>query len=151
MIFYILSLLCTTLFFGASVYVTFVEQPARLACQTDVALAQWRPSYKRAAAMQISLTIIGVLSSLIAFFKFDDFAVLVGGLLLATVAPYTLIVIMPVNKQLLDPTRSAETPGTSGLIEKWGQLHFVRTVISFIALLIQVINITSLLSQYTNN
>ena len=68
MIFDILTLLFTTLFFGASLYVSVVEQPARLACKTEAALAQWRPSFKRAAAMQILLTIAGVICAVIAYF-----------------------------------------------------------------------------------
>jgi hypothetical protein len=145
MIFEILTLLFTTLFFGASLYVTIVEQPARLACQTAAALAQWRPSFKRAAAMQIFLTIAGVICAVVAYFIHGNLIVLAGGLVLATVAPYTLIILMPVNRQLLNPSRTAETPDTDALIEKWGKLHFVRTVVSFIALLLQIANISMLL------
>src|SRR5689334_12967349 len=98
MIFDILTLLFTTLFFGASLYVSVVEQPARLACETNAALAQWRPSFKRAAAMQILFTIAGVICAVIAYFLHGNLVVLLGGLILATVTPYTLIIIMPVNR-----------------------------------------------------
>jgi hypothetical protein len=47
-----LAILATALFTGAAVYVTFVEHPARLACPTEVALAQWRRSYPRGTLMQ---------------------------------------------------------------------------------------------------
>src|SRR3954453_19387125 len=133
MIFDVLTLLFTTLFFGASLYVTVVEQPARLACQTAAELAQWRPSFKRAAAMQILLTIAGVICAIVAYFLHSNLIVLTGGLILATVAPYTLIIIMPVNRSLLNPGRTAETPDTAYLIERWGKLHFIRTAVSFIA------------------
>ena len=126
MIFQILTLIFITIFFGVAFYVSFAEQPARLACEPSIALAQWRPSYKRAAAMQILVTIAGVVCAVIACIVNNDFIVLLSGLTLATVAPFTLIVIMPVNKQLLDPVRNHETPGTLILLKKWGRLHFVR-------------------------
>jgi hypothetical protein len=145
MIFDILTLLFTSLFFGASLYVSVVEQPARLACQTDAALAQWRPSFKRAAAMQILFTIAGVVCAVFAYFLHSNMMGLLGGLILATVAPYTLIIIMPVNRLLLNPERTAETPDTASLIEKWGKLHLVRTVVSFIALVMQMVNLFMLM------
>ena len=54
-----LALLATALFAGASIYITFVEHPARMLCPIPWAVAQWRPSYKRATLMQASLAVIG--------------------------------------------------------------------------------------------
>ena len=55
--------------------------------------------------------------------------------------PWTLSVILPVSHQLLDETRTAETPGTDALLRKWGRLHNVRTGISLLALVILAANI----------
>jgi hypothetical protein len=49
--------LATALFTGA-VYVTLVQHPARPQCSSDIAVAQWRPSYKRATVVQASFTLI---------------------------------------------------------------------------------------------
>ena len=68
--------------------------------------------------MQILLTIAGVICAVIAYFLHYNLIVLIGGLILASVAPYTLIIIMPVNGLLLNPNRTAETPDTPFLIEK---------------------------------
>jgi hypothetical protein len=136
----LLALLFTTAFAAICVYVAVVEHPARLATDTSAALAQWRPSYHRAAAMQIVLAVGGVLSAVGAFALGQGYAVLVAGLVLALVTPFTLIVIMPTNKQLLDPRRHGSTPGTEGLLKTWGSLHLVRTAISLIALAILVVD-----------
>lgn len=47
----------TALFTGAAVYITLVEHPVRMNCSTEVAIAQWRPSYHRATRMQASLAV----------------------------------------------------------------------------------------------
>ena len=48
--FEIVALVCAALFAGASEHVTFVEHPARVSCGTSVALAEFRPSYRRMGA-----------------------------------------------------------------------------------------------------
>jgi hypothetical protein len=137
----ILSFMCTGLFAGAALYISVVEHPARLACGTDIALAEWRPSYKRAAIMQVILAIAGVLSAIGAYMSGRGTSVLVAGIVLATVVPWTLIIIMPTNRQLLDPARVSTTPDTDVLLKKWGGLHAIRTVASLLALVILAANI----------
>ena len=136
MSFELIALLCAALFAGASIYVTVVEHPARLGAGPDVALAQWRPSYKRAAVMQSLLAVVGLLAAVAAFATGRGAPALVGGLFLISVAPWTLIVIMPTNRQLLDPARAGATPGTESLLVKWGRLHAVRTAVSLVSLVV---------------
>lgn len=137
----IVALICTGLFAGAALYVSVVEHPARLTCSTDVALAEWRPSYKRAAVMQATLAILGAGSAVGAYMAGRGTSVLVAGIVLATVVPWTLIIIMPTNRQLMDPARTSSTPDTDVLLKKWGRLHTIRTVASLLALTILAGNI----------
>lgn len=136
MVLELLALLFTTAFAAIAVYIAVVEHPARLAGDTGAALAQWRPSYKRAAVMQVTLALGGVASAIAAFVTGRSVWALIGGLVLALVVPFTLVVIMGTNKQLQDPRRDGHTPGTRHLLENWGRLHRVRTVISVVALAI---------------
>jgi hypothetical protein len=80
MTFELIALLCTAPFAGACFYVSVVEHPARLDCGTDVALAQWRPSYRRAAAMQVTLAVGGLLTSVAAYASGRRLPALLGGL-----------------------------------------------------------------------
>lgn len=132
------ALLFTTAFAAIALYISVGEHPARLAADTAAALAQWRPSYRRAAVIQVALAVGGVTSAIAAFVVGRSAWVLIGGLVLALVVPFTLIVIMATNKQLQDPRRDGNTPGTRHLLERWGQLHWIRTGISLIALAILV-------------
>jgi anthrone oxygenase-like protein len=141
----ILSFICTGLFAGAALYVSLVEHPARLACSTEIALAEWRPSYKRAAIMQVILAVGGVMGAIGAYMYGRGTSVLVAGIVLATVVPWTLIIIMPTNRQLLDSTRVSSTPDTDVLLRKWGRLHLIRTVASLLALVVLAGNILGFL------
>ena len=104
MLFPILSIACAGLFCGAALYVNFVEHPARMACGPELALCEFAPSYQRATIMQVSLAIGGLALGLTAAWRLHDSWVAVGAVLLGASVPFTLIMMLPSNKQLLDPT-----------------------------------------------
>lgn len=60
----------------------------------------------------------------------------VAGALLGSVMPFTLIVILPTNKQLLSPTLDRRSAQTEQLLIRWGALHAVRSMLSTVALLL---------------
>jgi hypothetical protein len=55
LLFEFIGIYCTGLFAGAALYVTLVEHPARLECGTELAVAEFAPSYRRGAVMQALL------------------------------------------------------------------------------------------------
>ena len=90
--------LCCGLFAGAAIYVNLVEHPARMECGMEIAAAEFGPSYRRAAVMQASLAAMGLAASVLAWLTGASVWWLAGGILLGSVIPFTLVVIMPVNK-----------------------------------------------------
>ena len=60
---------------------------------------------------------------------------LIGGILLGLVIPFTLIVILPANRQLLSPVLAKDPLGAAQLLDRWGKLHAVRSILSFISFL----------------
>jgi len=131
-----LATLSCTLFAGASIYINLVEHPARMGCDTKTAATVWAPSYKLATVMQASLAIVGFLTGVFAWLLGASGMWLVGALLLGAVVPFTFIVIMPTNHTLLEPGRDLSSPETRALLEKWGRLHAVRSVLSLLASLV---------------
>jgi uncharacterized membrane protein len=136
MIFEILATLCAGLFAGAAIYINAVEHPARMSLGTATALAEWRPAYRRATLMQAPLAIAGLLAGVGAWATGAGIAWLVGGLLLGLVVPFTLVVALPVNKQLLDPAMERDLDRARGLLTRWNRLHAIRTALSVLALVI---------------
>ena len=134
--FQFIATLSTTLFAGASIYINFVEHPARMGCDTKTAATVWAPSYQRATIMQASLALLGFLSGLAVYLLGGDILWLVGAMLIGLVVPFTFIAIMPTNRQLLTPGRDLASCETRALLAQWGKLHAVRSVLSFIAALV---------------
>jgi hypothetical protein len=117
----------------AATYITFVEHPARLECGTELAATEFGPSYRRATVMQASLAGVGLIAAVIAWAQGRGVAVLVGGLLLGLVIPFTLVVILPTNQRILDPGLDRRSGKAAALLVRWGRLHAVRSVLGALA------------------
>ena len=141
----LIALLCTGLFAGAAVYITLVEHPARLRCGPAVALAEFAPSYRRAAVMQAGLAAIGSLTAVGAWALGRSVPVLLAGLLLGAVIPFTLLVVLPTNKRLLDPTLDPHSAEAASLLARWGRLHAVRSVASAVAFVLLALDLAGAL------
>ena len=134
-----LALMSTAVFFGAALYISLVEHPARLEAGVDVAVRQFPHSYRRAARLQASLAVIGSLTGVAAWLLGSSVWWAVSAALLFAVVPLTLVVIFPTNKRLLDPALEAVDPAARGLLKRWGTLHWLRTGLSLLAFGLQVL------------
>ena len=132
----LVTLLSLGLFAGAALYVTLVEHPARRQCGPALAIAEFGPSYRRGAAMQASLAALGCLAGVGDWARGHGVLPLAAGLLMAAAIAFTLVVILPTNKRLLDPALDPGSAEAATLLARWGQLHAVRTVLGGVALLL---------------
>lgn len=121
------------LFAGAALYVSLVEHPARAACGPPMAVAQFRTSYPRGAAVQAPLAIVGFLGGAGAWLAGASVSWLAAGLMLGLVVPYTLAGIMPTTRRLLDRGLEPDTPEAERLLRRWGHLHLVRAALGLLA------------------
>ena len=137
----LIATFCTAIFAGAAIYINLVEHPARVECGTAVAVKQWRPSYRRATLMQASLALAAFLASLGAWLIDRALPVLVAGLCIGFVIPFTLLVIYPTNRQLEDPKLDVTSLSTASLLARWNRLHAVRSGASIIALAILLVRL----------
>lgn len=131
--FELLATICCGAFAGAAIYINAVEHPARMSCGVKVALAQWAPSYQRATVMQASLAVAGFVFALAAWITGATAQVLVAGVVLVSVAPFTLLVIMPTNKRLQAINAGTHADEAIVLLSRWNRLHAVRSALSFVA------------------
>jgi uncharacterized membrane protein len=134
--FQFVALFCTALFAGAALYVNLVEHPARMECGTALAARVFGPSYRRGTIMQASLAALACLAAIGAWVTSKHPAWLIGGILIGSVIPFTLLAILPTNNRLLDPALDHSSELAHQLLTRWGRLHAVRTVLSLAALLV---------------
>jgi anthrone oxygenase-like protein len=134
--------LCAGLFAGAAIYINAVEHPARLACGTDLAVREFAPSYHRATVMQASLALVGCATGLSSAWMMADAWVALGAISLGAVVPFTLVVILPTNKQLLDPALDPRSKKAADLLARWGRLHATRSTLSSVAFVLFLVRLT---------
>ena len=131
-----IAALSSGLFTGAAIYINLVEHPARLQTGPGAALAEFAPSYKRATVTQVTLALVGFLSSLLAWRSTSDARWLIGGGLLVSVIPFTALVMLPTNKKLLEPTTATSVDLAEHLLGRRGSRHAVRSIVSLSSLIV---------------
>ncbi len=83
--------------------------------------------------MQAPLAILGLLSGVGASLLGGGLGWLVAALIIGAVVPITFKIIMPTNQLLLEPGRDLSSSETRALLNRWGSLHALRTVMSLLA------------------
>lgn len=125
----LLALVAASSFTGAAVYISLAEHPARLSLGDSAALAQWKPSYRRAVPMQAGLALLAAALGLWAWLDTGDLLLLAGGLLILAVVPFTFLAIMPTNKRMMAAEPEQAGPETRAMLVRWGGLHWVRNLL----------------------
>jgi uncharacterized membrane protein len=131
--FQFVAILAATLFSGAAIYINLAEHPARMECGTEFAVTVFGPSYRRAAVLQVILALTATIAGLGAWFTGGPSSWLAGASLIFAVIPFTLIAILPTNRKLLDPTLNRSSQATRRLLQRWGRLHAVRSILALAA------------------
>ena len=86
--------------------------------------------------MQAPLALIGSLSALTVWWFEGGAAWLIGGVLLLLIVPFTLVVIFPTNKRLESQELDLHSEEASRLLQRWGRLHAIRSILSGVAFLV---------------
>jgi hypothetical protein len=128
----LIALAIASAFTGAAFYINFAEHPARMGLETDAALKQWHAAYSRGALMQAGLAMLGGIFALAAAIT-ADWRWAIGGVVLAANWPYTLMIIMPLNKRLMAVQAEDSAEAARAMLDRWNLLHAARTAIGALA------------------
>jgi uncharacterized membrane protein len=129
--------LCGT-FFGAAVYISIVQHPATMKAGIPVAKKIFPPMYHLAAPMQIISALGGTSAGIAQWFFGASVLWLVGALLLVFAIPYTLLVLKPINDQLLDSQSDRSDSEVKNLLNQWAPRHWVRSIVSGVSFAVYI-------------
>lgn len=133
-----LALAAAGAFTGASLYVNYVEQPARLALGDDALIKEWEPSDHRGFIVLASLAFLAALFGFIAFRELDDVRWLFGALVAIASWPYTYLAIVPLNNRILALIEADAAHEARKVIDLWGRLELGQTALGVVATFIYV-------------
>lgn len=130
------ALLFATLFAGAVLYISLVEHPARLPLGEAPMLGQWQASYRRALPIQSTLAILAGVAGLATGWLTSDWRWIAGGVAMLANWPFTLAVLLPVNRQLMATPLAQAGPSSHLLLLRWGWLHDLRSGLGVVTVLL---------------
>jgi Anthrone oxygenase len=91
---------------------------------------------RRGYIMKASLAIIGGFIGVIAFFSTFKWRWLLGAVVLLANWPYTIVVITPTKRRLMNTPPGTATAETRRIIGRWGILLAARCAVGFAATVI---------------
>ena len=136
---YTCALAIAGLFTGGSLFISLVDVPARAALDPLAGREHFRQMYPRATALQAPLAAGGSITALALWLLTGSPNGLLAGLALGAVVVYTLVVLMPVNRLLMDSSSELQAADIVGLLDSWSKKHAVRTVLGGIAYLVLLV------------
>jgi len=109
-------------FAGSALYVSWVEQPARLALDEEALLREWGPSDRRGVALLLGFALVAALAGILAWSETQDLRWAYGALIAIATWPYAFFVMAPLNNQILS-LRGRDVAAARALIRQWGLIE----------------------------
>lgn len=122
-------------FTGASFYVNWVEQPARLKLDEEALLSEWGPSDSRGVSFLAATALVAAITGFIAYFETQDVRFAFGALLIIASWLYAFFVMAPLDNQIRS-LRGGEVAAARALVRQWGIVESGLTAIGAAAVLL---------------
>jgi hypothetical protein len=130
-----LALAFAAAFTGASFYVNWVEQPARLKLDDAALLSEWGPSDSRGVALLVGLALLAAIAGFIAYFDTQDVRWAIGAVLMILSWPYAFFVMSPLDNQVRS-LRGGDVGAARALVRQWGIVESGLTALGGVAVLV---------------
>jgi hypothetical protein len=130
-----IALALAAAFTGASFYVNWVEQPARLKLDEEALLSEWGPSDSRGVSLLASIALVAAIAGFIAYFETQDVRWTFGALMIIASWLYAYFVMSPLDNQIRS-LRGGEVAAARALVRQWGIVESGLTAIGAVAVLI---------------
>jgi hypothetical protein len=122
-------------FTGASFYVNWVEQPARLKLDEEALLSEWGPSDSRGVSFLAAVALAAAILGFIAYFDTQDIRFAFGALIIIASWLYAFFVMSPLDNQIRS-LRGGDVAAARALVRQWGVVESGLTAIGAAAVVI---------------
>ncbi len=130
-----LALAFAAAFTGASFYVNWVEQPARLKLDDESLLGEWGPSDSRGVALLAAFALVAAIAGFIAYFESQDVRWAFGAIVMILSWPYAFFFMSPLDNQIRS-LRGGEVAAARALVRQWGIVESGMTAMGLAAVFI---------------
>jgi hypothetical protein len=120
-------------FLGATIYIGFVEQPARLKLSSGAMVKEWAQSNHRGTLMMSTLAVASAVLAFIQFKIDGDVRWIIGGVAILASWPYSYFVMVPVNVWLCAVPAGRAASQVREWMREWGLLEWGQALIGFAA------------------
>ena len=120
-------------FVGAALYISLVEQPARMALDVRAMLQEWRRSHWRGFVTLATVAVIGAVFGWIDYARSGDVRWLIGATVFVLSWPYAYFLVVPVNLEIYAVPREETGSRSRELMRDWGLLEWGQTAIGLAA------------------
>jgi hypothetical protein len=120
-------------FLGATIYIGFVEQPARLKLGTGAMVREWAASDHRGTILLTTLSLVSAVLAFVQHRTSGDVRWIIGGLAILTSWPYEYYVLVPVSIWLCAVPPEKESAPARKLMRDWGMLEWGYILIGLAA------------------
>jgi hypothetical protein len=134
------ALVFAAAFTGASFYVNWVEQPARLKLEDEALLSEWGPSDSRGVALLAACALVAAIAGFAAYFESQDVRWAFGALAIILSWPYAYFLMTPLDNQIR-ALRGSDVAAARALVRQWGLIESGLTALGLasVALFVWVI------------
>ncbi len=129
----LITLMAAAAFAAIAIYISAVEQPARLLLEPQAALTQWAAGFPTAMKIQGGLALLCAALAGWLWYRTRNWLWLIGAAAAIANWPFTLIWLAPINDTLLATPLAQAGDATRTLLLHWGQFHGVRTALGVTA------------------
>ena len=128
-----LALAAAGAFTGASLYVNFVEQPARLKLDDTALMKEWETSDHRGFALLAGLSLASAVFGFIDYKSSDDVRWLAGAATIVAAWPFLFYAVVPLDNRILALIAAEDGADARKSIELWGKLELALTALGALA------------------
>lgn len=140
-IFILLIILGMGAIFGTALTASIVVHPILTVVKRSTAIEVFKPFFDKTHVIVLVLSIIVSLLCLVASILSGNWSWFVISLIMHLNGPYTIFLMMPLNRRLMSKDVDPESEQTQKDLIKWGSLHAVRTIVNGLVFIIFISNL----------